>query len=203
MIGQENRTFERYFGSRLCTFEMDDWVFTDQTARQKLLKHFGTKNLKGFGVDHLLNGVIAAGAIMQYLELTQHTHINHITSLARIEEDKYVRMDRFTIRSLELIAPMNEDGSSLLNVIDNTATPMGGRLLRRWMVFPLKDAKPINERLDVVDYFFREPDFREAIDEQFHRIGDLERIISKVAVGRVSPREVVQLKNALKGYTTP
>ena len=190
--------FERYFGSRLCTFEMDDWVFTDQTARQKLLKHFGTKNLKGVGVDHLLNGVIAAGAIMQYLELTQHTHINHITSLARIEEDKYVRMDRFTIRSLELIAPMNEDGSSLLNVIDNTATPMGGRLLRRWMVFPLKDAKPINERLDVVDYFFREPDFREAIDEQFHRIGDLERIISKVAVGRVSPREVVQLKNALK-----
>ena len=190
--------FERYFGSRLCTFEMDDWVFTDQTARQKLLKHFGTKNLKGFGVDHLLNGVIAAGAIMQYLELTQHTHINHITSLARIEEDKYVRMDRFTIRSLELIAPMNEDGSSLLNVIDNTATPMGGRLLRRWMVFPLKDVKPINERLDVVDYFFREPDFREAIDEQFHRIGDLERIISKVAVGRVSPREVVQLKNALK-----
>jgi DNA mismatch repair protein mutS len=177
---------------------MDDWVFTDQTARQKLLKHFGTKNLKGFGVDHLLNGVIAAGAIMQYLELTQHTHINHITSLARIEEDKYVRMDRFTIRSLELIAPMNEDGSSLLNVIDNTATPMGGRLLRRWMVFPLKDVKPINERLDVVDYFFREPDFREAIDEQFHRIGDLERIISKVAVGRVSPREVVQLKNALK-----
>ena len=177
---------------------MDDWVFTDQTARQKLLKHFGTKNLKGFGVDHLLNGVIAAGAIMQYLELTQHTHINHITSLARIEEDKYVRMDRFTIRSLELIAPMNEDGSSLLNVIDNTATPMGGRLLRRWMVFPLKDVKPINERLDVVDYFFREPDFREAIDEQFRRIGDLERIISKVAVGRVSPREVVQLKNALK-----
>ena len=190
--------FERYFGSRLCTFEMDDWVFTDQTARQKLLKHFGTKNLKGFGVDHLLNGVIAAGAIMQYLELTQHTHINHITSLARIEEDKYVRMDRITIPSLELIAPMNEDGSSLLNVIDNTATPMGGRLLRRWMVFPLKDVKPINERLDVVDYFFREPDFREAIDEQFHRIGDLERIISKVAVGRVSPREVVQLKNALK-----
>ena len=194
----KKQDFERYFGTRLCTFEMDDWVFTDQTARQKLLKHFGTKNLKGFGVDHLLNGVIAAGAIMQYLELTQHTHINHITSLARIEEDKYVRMDRFTIRSLELIAPMNEDGSSLLNVIDNTATPMGGRLLRRWMVFPLKDVKPINERLDVVDYFFREPDFREAIDEQFHRIGDLERIISKVAVGRVSPREVVQLKNALK-----
>ena len=193
----KKQDFERYFGTRLCTFKMDDWVFTDQTARQKLLKHFGTKNLKGFGVDHLHNGVVAAGAILQYLEITQHTHINHITSLARIEEDKYVRMDRFTIRSLELIAPMNEDGASLLDVIDNTVTPMGGRMLRRWMVFPLKDAKPINERLDVVDYLFREPDFRECIDEQFHRIGDLERIISKVAVGRVSPREVVQLKNAL------
>lgn len=193
----KKQDFERYFGTRLCTFEMDDWVFTDQTARQKLLKHFGTKNLKGFGVDHLTNGVVAAGAILQYLEITQHTQINHITSLARIEEDKYVRMDRFTIRSLELIAPMNEDGSSLLNVIDNTITPMGGRMLRRWMVFPLKDEKPINERLDVVDYLFREPDFRECINEQFHRIGDLERIISKVAVGRVSPREVVQLKNAL------
>lgn len=193
----KKQDFERYFGTRLCTFEMDDWVFTDQTARQKLLKHFGTKNLKGFGVDHLNNGVIAAGVILQYLEITQHTQINHITSLARIEEDKYVRMDRFTIRSLELIAPMNEGGSSLLNVIDNTVTPMGGRMLRRWMVFPLKDEKPINERLDVVDYFFREPDFRECINEQFHRIGDLERIISKVAVGRVSPREVVQLKNAL------
>ena len=193
----KKQDFERYFGTRLCTFEMDDWVFTDQTARQKLLKHFGTKNLKGFGVDHLNNGVVAAGAILQYLEITQHTQINHITSLARIEEDKYVRMDRFTIRSLELIAPMNEDGSSLLNVIDNTVTPMGGRMLRRWMVFPLKDVKPINERLDVVDYLFREPDFRECINEQFHRIGDLERIISKVAVGRVSPREVVQLKNAL------
>ena len=193
----KKQDFERYFGTRLCTFEMDDWVFTDQTARQKLLKHFGTKNLKGFGVDHLNNGIVAAGAILQYLEITQHTQINHITSLARIEEDKYVRMDRFTIRSLELIAPMNEDGSSLLNVIDNTITPMGGRMLRRWMVFPLKDEKPINERLDVVDYLFREPDFRECINEQFHRIGDLERIISKVAVGRVSPREVVQLKNAL------
>lgn len=193
----KKQDFERHFGTRLCTFEMDDWVFTDQTARQKLLKHFGTKNLKGFGVDHLNNGVVAAGAILQYLEITQHTQINHITSLARIEEDKYVRMDRFTIRSLELIAPMNEDGSSLLNVIDNTITPMGGRMLRRWMVFPLKDEKPINERLDVVDYLFREPYFRECINEQFHRIGDLERIISKVAVGRVSPREVVQLKNAL------
>lgn len=194
--GKKN-DFERHFGTRLCTFELDDWVFTDQTARQKLLKHFGTKNLKGFGVDHLNNGVIAAGAIMQYLEITQHTNINHITSLARIEEEKYVRLDRFTIRSLELVTPMQEDGLSLLNVIDRTITPMGGRLLRRWLVFPLKEEKPINERLDIVDYYFREPDFRQCLDEQMHRIGDLERIISKVAVGRVSPREVVQLKTAL------
>ena len=194
----KRRDFERYFVTRLCTFEMDDWVFTDQTARQKLLKHFGTKNLKGFGVEHLSNGVIAAGAILQYLDLTQHTQINHITSLTRIEEDKYVRMDRFTVRSLELVAPMNEDGSSLLNVIDNTITPMGGRMLRRWVVFPLKDVAVINERLDIVDHFFRASDFRNNIDEQFHQMGDLERIISKVAVGRVSPREVVQLKNALK-----
>ena len=194
----KRRDFERYFGTRLCTFEMDDWVFTDQTARQKLLKHFGTKNLKGFGVEHLSNGVIAAGAILQYLDLTQHTQINHITSLTRIEEDKYVRMDRFTVRSLELVAPMNEGGSSLLNVIDNTITPMGGRMLRRWVVFPLKDVAVINERLDIVDHFFRASNFRNNIDEQFHQMGDLERIISKVAVGRVSPREVVQLKNALK-----
>ena len=189
--------FERHFGTRLCVYEMEDWVFTDLSARQKLLKHFGTKNLKGFGVDHLNNGVIAAGAIMQYLELTQHTNINHITSLARIEEEKYVRLDRFTIRSLELVAPMQEDGSSLLNVVDRTITPMGGRMLHRWLVFPLKDVKPINERLDIVEYYFREPDFRQCLNDQLHRMGDLERIISRVAAGRVSPREVVQLKNAL------
>lgn len=190
--------FEKYFGTKLCTFEMDDWVFTEQTANQKLLKHFGTNNLKGFGVDHLHNGIIAAGAIMQYLELTQHTQIRHITTLARIEEEKYVRMDRFTIRSLELVATMNDEGTSLLNVIDNTITPMGGRMLRRWLIFPLKTVKQIEERLDVVDYFFKQQETRETIQEQLHRIGDLERIISKVAVGRVSPREVVQLKNALK-----
>ncbi|MBF1383855.1 DNA mismatch repair protein MutS [Prevotella aurantiaca] len=190
--------FERHFGTRLCVYEMEDWVFTDLSARQKLLKHFGTKNLKGFGVDHLNNGVIAAGAIMQYLELTQHTNINHITSLARIEEEKYVRLDRFTIRSLELVAPMQEDGSSLLNVVDRTITPMGGRMLHRWLVFPLKDVKPINERLDIVEYYFREPDFRQCLNDQLHRMGDLERIISKVAAGRVSPREVVQLKIALR-----
>ncbi|MBO4315597.1 MAG: DNA mismatch repair protein MutS [Prevotella sp.] len=190
--------FEQYFTNRFCVFELDDWVFTEQSARQKLLKHFGTKSLKGFGVDHLRNGVIAAGAILQYLELTQHTHIGHITALARIEEERYVRLDKFTIRSLELLQPMQEDGSSLLQVIDRTVTPMGGRMLKRWLLFPLKDEKPINQRLDVVDYFFREPDFRQCIDDQLHRIGDLERIISKVAVGRVSPREVVQLKLALQ-----
>ena len=189
--------FERFFGSKYCVFEMDEWVFSEQNARQKLLKHFGTKSLKGFGVEHLRNGVIASGAVLQYLELTQHTQINHITSLSRIEEDKYVRLDRFTIRSLELVAPMQEDGSSLLNVIDRTVTAMGGRMLRRWLVFPLKDVAPINERLDIVDYFFQKPVFRQLIDEQLHRVGDLERIISKVAVGRVSPREIVQLKNAL------
>ena len=190
--------FEQCFGSRYCTFQLDDWVFTEQTANQKLLKHFGTKSLKGFGVDHLHCGIIAAGAIMQYLELTQHTHIGHITSLSRIEQERYVRLDKFTIRSLELLQPMQEDGSSLLNVIDRTVTPMGRRMLQRWVVFPLKSEKPINDRLDVVDYFFREPEFRQCIDDQFHRIGDLERIISKVAVGRVSPREIVQLKVALQ-----
>ena len=193
----KRQEYERWFGSRYITFEMDEWVFTEQSARQKLLKHFGTKSLKGFGVDHLTNGVIASGIILYYLEQTQHTHINHITTLSRIEEERYVRLDKFTIRSLELVAPMQEGGSSLLDVIDKTITPMGGRLLRRWMVFPLKDEKPINERLDVVEYFFKQPDFRELLEEQFQHIGDLERIISKVAVGRVSPREVVQLKNAL------
>lgn len=192
------KDFERYFGTRHCVFEMDDWVFTEQSARQKLLKHFATKNLKGFGVEYVQNGVIAAGAIMQYLELTQHTNINHITSLSLIEEERYVRLDKFTIRSLELLQPMQDDGSSLLHVIDKTVTPMGGRMLRRWIVFPLKDVQPINQRLDVVDYVFRDTTFREILDEQLHRIGDLERIISKVAVGRVSPREMVQLKLALQ-----
>ena len=191
------KDFEQQFGSRYCTFELDDWVFTEQTAMQKLLKHFHVKSLKGFGVDHLKNGIVASGAILQYLEQTLHTQIGHITTLSRIEEDKYVRMDKFTVRSLELLGTMQEGGTSLLDVIDRTVSPMGGRLLRRWVVFPLKDERPINERLDIVDYFFRKPDFRQCIDEQLHQIGDLERIISKVAVGRVTPREVVQLKRAL------
>ena len=190
--------FEGNFGSKFFTFELDDWVFTETTAREKLLKHFETKNLKGFGVEHLKNGIIASGAILQYLIMTQHTQIGHITSLARIEEDKYVRLDKFTVRSLELIGSMNDGGSSLLNVIDKTISPMGARLLKRWLVFSLKDVLPINERLNVVEYFFRQPDFKELIEEQLHLIGDLERIISKVAVGRVSPREVVALKVALQ-----
>ena len=194
----KKKEFEQYFGNKVFTFELDDWVFTEQTARQKLLHHFAVKNLKGFGVEHLHNGVIASGAILQYLEITQHTQIGHITSLARIEEEKYVRLDKFTVRSLELLYPMQDDGKSLCDVIDKTVSPMGARLLKRWVVFPLKEQKPINERLDIVEFFFREPEFRELIDDSFHRVGDLERIISKVAVGRVTPREVVALKTALQ-----
>ena len=190
--------FEGNFGSKFVVFEMDDWVFTEQTAMQKLLKHFETKNLKGFGVDHLKMGIIASGAILEYLEMTQHTQLGHITSLARIEEDRYVRLDKFTVRSLELVSSMNEGGTSLLDVIDHTISPMGARLLKRWMVFPLTSEAQINERLDMVEYFFREPEFKQLIEEQLHLIGDLERIISKVAVGRVNPRELVQLKTALQ-----
>ena len=192
------RDFDTHFGTKYCVFELEDWVFTEQSARQRLLKHFGTKSLKGFGVEQMKSGIVASGAILQYLEITQHNNIGHITSLARIEEERYVRLDKFTIHSLELIDTMQEGGRSLLNIIDKTITPMGGRMLRRWMVFPLKDVTPIQQRLDVVDYFFKDPDFRQLVGEQFQRIGDLERIISKVAVGRVSPREVVQLKNALQ-----
>ncbi len=194
----KRETFERWFGSKYFTFELDDWVFAEPTAEQKLLKHFGVKTLKGFGVDHLRSGIVASGAILQYLEMTQHTHIGHITSLSRIDEERYVRLDRFTIRSLELLHPMQDDGASLLDVLDRTVTPMGARLLKRWLVFPLRDAKAIEARLDVVDTFFRDTEFRGVVDSQFHRVGDLERIISKVAVGRVSPREVVQLRMALQ-----
>ena len=189
--------FEQLFGTRYCTFPMEDWVFTEQAATQKLLKHFGTKTLKGFGVERMECGVIAAGAILHYLELTLHPNISHITTLARIEQERYVRLDRFTVRSLELVQPMQNEGCSLLQVIDRTTTPMGGRMLRRWVLFPLKDEKKINERLDVVDYFFRHPEFRDLIEENMQLIGDLERIISKVATGRVSPREVRQLRIAL------
>lgn len=194
----KKKDFDELFGQKYFTYELDDWVFTEQSAMGKLTSHFAVKNLKGFGIDHLKSGIVAAGAILQYLEMTQHTHISHITSIARLEEEKYVRLDKFTIRSLELVQTLQEDGTSLLDVVDQTVTPMGGRMLRRWLVFPLKNQRQINDRLDMVEYFFREPEFRELTDEQLHRIGDLERIISKVAVGRVSPREVVQLKNALE-----
>ena len=190
--------FEGNFGSKFFTFELEDWVFNETSSREKLLKHFETKNLKGFGVEHLKNGIVASGAILQYLEMTQHYQIGHITSLSRIEEDRYVRLDKFTVRSLELLGSMNDGGTSLLGVIDKTISPMGARMLKRWVVFPLKDEKPINERLDVVEFFFREPDFKDFIEEKLHLIGDLERIVSKAAVGRISPREVVQLKVALQ-----
>jgi len=194
----KRKLFEEYFGSRFFIFELEDWVFTEDTARDRLLKHFETRNLKGFGVQHLTNGVIAAGTILHYLDVTQHTQIGHITTLSRIEEDKYVRLDKFTVRSLEVISTMNEGGKSLLDVLDKTVSPMGARMLRRWLVFPLKDAKPINSRLSVVEYFFKDIELKNLLEEQLSLIGDLERIISKVAVNRISPREVVQLKVALR-----
>ena len=192
------RRFEEAFGTKYLVYELDDWVFTEEFAMERLTKHFETKNLKGFGISHLRNGIVASGAVLHYLAVTLHTQISHIRTLSRIEEERYVRLDKFTIRSLELLDSMHEGGSSLLSVIDRTKTAMGARLLKRWMVFPLKDVKSINERLDVVEYYFREPEFRDTIEEQLHMIGDLERIISKVAAGRVSPRELVQLKIALQ-----
>ena len=191
------KRFEEAFGPRYFVFELDDWIFTTSAAEDRLLKHFETKNLKGFGVQHLKLGIIASGAILYYLDQTQHTHIQHITALSRIEEERFVRLDKFTVRSLELVDAMNEEGTSLLQVIDKTISPMGSRMLRRWVLFPLKDLKPIQERQDVVDHLFRHPDLKELLETQLEQIGDLERIISKVAVGRVSPREVVQLKVAL------
>ncbi|MBR0047600.1 MAG: DNA mismatch repair protein MutS [Bacteroidaceae bacterium] len=189
--------FEGNFGSKFFTYELDDWIYTDDAARKKLLAHFGTKNLKGYGVEHLKNGIVAAGAVLFYLEQTLHTHISHIRNIRQIEENRYVRMDKFTVRSLELLGSMNEGGNSLLSVLDKTISPMGARLLRRWLVFPLKEIKPIVERQNVVEHFFRDPDLRDGIEELLHQIGDLERIASKVAVGRVNPREMVQLMLAL------
>ena len=190
--------FEGNFGNKYFTFELEDWVFTESFGREKLLKHFETKNLKGFGIDNLHEGIIASGAVLQYLEMTQHFQIDHITSITRIEEERYVRLDKFTVRSLELIGSMNDEGTSLLDIIDRTVSPMGARMLKRWILFPLKEIRPVNERLDVVEFFFREPDFKDFIEEKLHLIGDLERIISKAAVGRISPREIVQLKVALQ-----
>ena len=185
------------FGEKLCLFEMDDWVFTEQTATQKLRHHFKVRNMKGFGVEQMKDGLVAAGAILQYLENTMHTHISHITKIQRIDAERFVRLDSFTVRNLEITAPLHEGGTSLVDVIDNTVSPMGARMLRRWLVFPLREQSRINERLDVVDYFFRKPDSRDVIEDELHRIGDMERIVSRVATGRVSPREVMQLRHAL------
>lgn len=191
------KRFDQSFTAKYLTFELDDWMMTGEAAHDRLLKQFETKNLKGFGVDKMQNAIVASGAILFYLDLTQHTQISHITSLARIEEEKFVRLDRFTVRNLELVEPMCEDGKSLLNVIDRTVCPMGARLLRRWTLFPLKSVKQINDRLDVVEHFFKDREGRELIQHQLELVGDMERLVSKVAVGRISPREMVQMKNAL------
>ena len=194
--GNRNK-FDETFTARYLTFELDDWIFTEEAAMDRLLKQFETRNLKGFGVHNLRLAIVASGAILHYLDITQHTQIGHITNLSRIEEDRYVRLDKFTVRNLELIDSMADDGKSLLSVIDRTISPMGARLLRRWLLFPLKDVKAINDRLDVVEYFFREPQHRDEIRSLLEQVGDLERLISKVAVGRITPREVVQMRNAL------
>lgn len=194
----KKKIFEENFGTRYFTFELDDWIFTQDAAKDRLLKHFETKNLKGFGVEHLNDGVVAAGAILHYLDITQHNQIGHIITLSRIEEDKYVRLDKFTVRSLEVISTMNEGGKTLLDILDKTISPMGARMMRRWLVFPLKEIDEINDRLNVIEYFFKDLDLKQLLEEQLSLIGDLERIISKVAVGRVTPREVVQLKVALR-----
>ncbi len=190
--------FRSSFAEKFATFEMDDWVFSEQTARGKLLKHFGVKNLKGYGIEHMRAGTVACGVVMQYLENTQHTQLSHIRQVARIEEDRYVHMDHFTMRSLELLHPMNHDGKSLMDVMGRTTTPMGARMLGKWMVFPLKDPKAINSRLDVVEYFFRDIDTRDTVGEQLRYIGDMERIISRISTGRVSPRELLTLSTALQ-----
>ena len=193
----KRRKFEEAVTNRYLTFELDDWIFTTEAATDRLLKQFETGSLKGFGIHAMPSAVIASGAILHYLDITQHTHTGHITSLSRIEEDRYVRLDKFTVRNLELLEGLGDDGRSLISVIDRTVTPMGARLLRRWLLFPLKDPAAINRRLDVVEYFFRCPEQRDKLKGWLEQMGDLERLISKVGVGRVSPRELVQLRAAL------
>ena len=198
LIERSNRNrFATTFSTKFLTFELEEWAFADDAATERLLKHFGTQNLKGFGVDGMPCAIVAAGAILHYLDLTQHTQIKHITTLSRIEADRFVRLDKFTVRNLELVATMGEGGKSLLDVLDKTITPMGGRMMHRWVLFPLKDVKSINRRLDVVEQFFKEVDARQLLKEQLELVGDIERLISKVAVGRITPRELVQLKSAL------
>ncbi len=195
--GFKNRALEE-FDHSYPTFELEDWIFTTTAADERLRKQFGTSSLKGFGIDRMPLAIIAAGAILHYLDLTQHTRTGHITSIARIEEGKYVRLDRFTIRNLELFAPLDPEGKSLLGVIDRTITPMGARMLHRWLQLPLRDPAAINERLDVVEYFFKHPEQRDAVEELLKAVGDLERLVSKVATDRVTPRELLQIRNALK-----
>ena len=194
----KRKDFESQFGTKFFTYALEDWAYTPESANERLLKHFETKNLKGFGVDNLTNGIVAAGSILHYLDLTHHQQTGHITQLARIEEDRYVWLDRFTVRNLELYGSINEGAKTLVDILDKTISPMGARLLKRWIAFPLKDVKPINERLSVVEFFFKNPALKEILEQNIALIGDLERIISKVAVGRINPREVVQLKVALK-----
>ncbi|MDR3704975.1 MAG: DNA mismatch repair protein MutS [Paludibacteraceae bacterium] len=193
----KRKQFVEAFGNKFLTFEQEDWIYTTDAAKDRLLKHFETKNLKGFGVENLENGIIASGAVLYYLDHTHHQHIGHITSLSRIEEDRFVWLDRFTVRNLELYGSPNEGAKTLIDILDKTTCPMGARLLKRWLAFPLKNVKPINDRLSVVEYFFKDKDFKTTLEQNLALIGDLERIISKVAVGRISPREVVQLKVAL------
>lgn len=194
----KRKDFETQFGTKFFTYALEDWAYTPESANERLLKHFETKNLKGFGVDNLPNAIVAAGSILHYLDLTHHQQTGHITQLARIEEDRYVWLDRFTVRNLELYGSINEGAKTLVDILDKTISPMGARLLKRWIAFPLKDVKPINERLSVVEFFFKNPELKELLEQNIALIGDLERIISKVAVGRINPREVVQLKVALK-----
>lgn len=188
---------ESSFKSRPLLFELDDWLFTLDAAKERLLQHFETTNLKGFGVDAMTEAVIAAGVLLRYLDITKHPNISHITSLSRIDEEKYVRLDPFTVRNLELLRPMGDEGKSLIDILDRTVSPMGGRLLRRWVLFPLRDVKAIEARQNVVEYFFRHPDTRSLLTEVIASVGDLERIAAKVAVGRVGPRELVSLGRAL------
>ncbi|WP_228488727.1 DNA mismatch repair protein MutS [Prolixibacter sp. SD074] len=193
----KEKLFTEAFGHKFYTYTLDDWVYTEDTAFDRLTRHFETKTLKGFGVHGLQLGIIASGAILQYLDLTQHNQLKHITSLSRIDEDRYVWLDRFTIRNLELFSTINEGAKTLVQVIDRTISPMGARLLKRWVALPLKEIKRINERLDVVEHFVSHPGLKEELEDSLRQIGDLERIISKVATGRINPREVVQLKSSL------
>ncbi|RXE71159.1 DNA mismatch repair protein MutS [Muribaculaceae bacterium Isolate-002 (NCI)] len=197
LVERDSRArLETAFNGRYLAMELDDWVFTYESANGRLLKHFETASLKGYGIQSMPSAIVASGAILHYLDITQHTRISHINTISRIDEERYVRLDRFTVRNLELVQSLGEDGKSLLDVIDRTVSPMGARMLRRWILFPLKDVAAINSRLDIVEYFFRDPDTRDEMSRQLTAVGDLERLISKVAVGRISPREVVQLRNA-------